>query len=170
MTEDQRKIQEGKVTLNIEMQDLLNIVTKSSNTILSEHSTAYNIEGEDLKKAWFKHLLISMEKLNDLIENIRRVELNNIRTEFKEDLKRLENKFDKSVDEFQLYKKEVSERAEKANIDLELYKKEVIVPLSTKVLTLTIKLSVWVSVISFIGSGIGAFAFYLAKVYIFKTP
>lgn len=132
------------VTLDIEMQDLLDVVSKPNNISLSTNDPySSNLGGEDLKKAWFKHVLISVEKLNDQIESLRYVEMENFRKEFKDDVADLKEAI-----------KKVEVKVEKNDDELKLYKKEIIVPLSNTVVTLTVKLGIWSLIAGFIGSGV----------------
>jgi len=147
---ERERAKAGKITLDIELQDLLDIVSKSGRQPALGDSSSHIIEGEDLKKAWFKHLLISLEKINDLVETIRRNDLVNIRNEFKEEIKELRLKIDKNEDE------------------LEKYKKDVISPINTKVITLTVKLGLWSVVAGFIGSGIMGLVLFITKEYLLK--
>jgi hypothetical protein len=147
---ERERAKAGKITLDIELQDILDIVSKSGRQPALGDSSSHIIEGEDLKKAWFKHLLISLEKINDLVETIRRNDLVNIRNEFKEEIKELRLKIDKNEDE------------------LEKYKKDVISPINTKVITLTVKLGLWSVVAGFIGSGIMGLVLFITKEYLLK--
>ena len=147
---ERERAKAGKITLDIELQDLLDIVSKSGRQPALGDSSSHIIEGEDLKKAWFKHLLISLEKINDLVETIRRNDLVNIRNEFKEEIKELRLKIDKNEDE------------------LEKYKKDVISPINNKVITLTVKLGLWSVVAGFIGSGIMGLVLFITKEYLLK--
>lgn len=133
------------VTLDIEMQDLLDVVSKPNNIPSSSINDPYsnNLGGEDLKKAWFKHVLISVEKLNDQIESLRYVEMENFRKEFKDDVADLKEAI-----------KKVEVKVEKNDDELKLYKKEIIVPLSNTVVTLTVKLGIWSLIAGFVGSGV----------------
>jgi hypothetical protein len=142
----------NKVTLDIELKDLLDIVSKSSGRshTISEQASDHMIEGEDLRKAWFKHLLISMEKLNDLVENIRRHDLSELKQEFKSDLKALENKIAGVEKEFKDHKKDVVD------------------PLNNKVIALTVKLGLISLMAGVVGSGITGLLFFALKEFLFK--
>ena len=144
------KTTSGKITLDIELQDLLNIVAKSGSPPISELSSSHMIDGEDLRKAWFKHVVLNIERHEDLIEHIRRVDLVNIRAEMKEELKRIEGK------------------AEKAEDELKAYKTRVIDPINNKVITLTAKLRVWSFLAGLAGSGVMGILFYIIKEFILK--
>ena len=155
---ERERVKTSTVTLDIELQDLLDVVSKSSTKPpLGTELATHSMEGEDLKKAWFKHVLIGMEKLNDQIDSIRRGDLINIQNDFKSDItelkeliKKIESKFDKAEDE------------------LKVYKKDTISPLSEKVLTLAVKLGVWSIIAGFVGSGLMGIIFYTIKEYVIK--
>ena len=196
------------VTLNMKIEDILDAVTRTEGKPISESAAAHIAEGEDLKKAWFKYMLSSMEKLNDLVEAIRRVDIVNLKTDLKEDCRKAESRIDKieqqvrdnrkeiesKVDkldkdltaqidrshrelldkitevnrDLQAYKLRVDTRFNVADKEIEQYKKEVIEPLKIKILTISVKLGVWATIAGLIGSGIGIFSFYLARIFIFR--
>ena len=140
------------VTIDIGMDDLLDMVSKSgSKTPIEIAPSSHSVEGEDLKKAWFKHVLISMEKLNDQVEDIRREDIVSIRTELKANVEKLEKTVEKVEDE------------------LKAYKKDIIDPLSTKVLTLTVKIGIWSVVAGFVGSGVMGILLTIVKEYLSKS-
>jgi hypothetical protein len=143
----------GKVTLDIELDDLINIVSKSSSGPVSsirDASFSHAVEGEDLKKAWFKHMLLSMEKLNDLIETVRRVDISNLKNDIKDEIKIIDRKLEKAEDE------------------LKVYKKDVIDPISNTVITLTVKLGLYSALAGFVGSGFMALLVYILRDYLLK--
>lgn len=155
---EREKIKTNIVTLDIELQDLLDVVSKSgSKPPLSSETNTHAMEGEDLKKAWFKHVLISMEKLNDQVESLRRIDLIDIQTEFKLD-----------IIEVKEFISKLESKVEKAEDELKAYKEKIINPLSDKVLTLAVKLGVWSVVAGFIGSGLMGLVFYIIKEHIIK--
>lgn len=150
MTENDRKTT-NKITLDIELKDLINIVSKGESTpTLRDISFSHSIEGEELKKAWFKHMLLSMEKLNDLIETVRRVDIVSLKNEIKEDLKSIEKKFEKADDE------------------LKQYKKDMIDPINNKVITLTVKLGLFSALAGFLGSGLMGLLLYILRDYFLR--
>ncbi len=155
---ERERIKTSTVTLDIELQDLLDVVSKSgSKPPLSNETSAHSMEGEDLKKAWFKHVLISMEKLNDQVESIRRVDLIDIQDEFKE-----------SINDVKETIKKIEQKIDKAEDELKAYKKDIVSPLSDKVLTLAVKLGVWSVIAGFIGSGLMGLIFYIIKEHVIK--
>lgn len=150
MTENDRKTT-NKITLDIELKDLINIVSKGESTpTLRDMSFSHSIDGEELKKAWFKHMLLSMEKLNDLIETVRRVDIVSLKNEIKEDLKSIEKKFEKADDE------------------LKQYKKDMIDPINNKVITLTVKLGLFSALAGFLGSGLMGLLLYILRDYFLR--
>lgn len=159
----------GKVTLDIEYQDLLKIVSKVDNRgPISETLSEHDIEGEDLKKAWFKHMLLSMEKLNDLVESLRRVDLSNLKQELKEEINKVAKGLSKTEE---LLRKEIiriDKKAEKAEDELKEYKKDVIDPINNKVITIGVKLGMWGVVGGCIGTGIVGLIFFIFREYVIK--
>lgn len=156
---ERERIKTSTVTLDIELQDLLDVVSKSgSKPPLSNEPATHSKEGEDLKKAWFKHVLISMEKLNDQIESIRRIELIDVQNGFKVD-----------TNELKEFIKRVEVKVDKAEDELKIYKKEIIAPLSDKVLTLAVKIGIYSVIAGFVGSGLMGIIVYTIKEYIIKS-
>jgi hypothetical protein len=167
---EKNKTKTGTVTLDIELQDLLEIVSKSgTKSPLSSETSTHIMEGEDLRKAWFKHVLISIEKLADLIETIRRTDISNLRTELKGDIKELERDMSKFNDNVSSCKKEVEGKISKSDDELKKYKADIIDPISNKVLTLTVKLGVWSIIAGFIGSGLMGLIIYILKEFFIKS-
>jgi len=156
---ERERVKTSTVTIDIELQDLLEVVSKSgSKPPLSNETNAHSMEGEDLKKAWFKHVLISMEKLNDQIESIRRTELVDVQNEFKIDINDLKE-----------FMKRVEVKVDKAEDELKIYKKEIISPLSDKVLTLAVKIGIYSVIAGSVGSGLMGIIVYTIKEYIIKS-
>jgi hypothetical protein len=156
---ERERIKTSTVTLDIELQDLLDVVSKSGNKPpLSTETTAHSMEGEDLKKAWFKHVLISMEKLNDQVESIRRIDIVDVQNEFKI-----------SINDLKEFIKRVETKVDKAEDELKVYKKEVLAPLSDKVLTLAVKIGVYSVIAGFVGSGLMGIIVYVIKEYVIKS-
>lgn len=147
--DEKDKPKTSKITLDVDIQDVLDIVSKTGNQY-SQYESPFShvLEGEDLRKAWFKHMLISMEKLSDAIETVRHVDLVSLRSELKAEIKELKAEITKSEDE------------------LKVYKETVVDPLRTKVLTIIVKLSIWATIAGFIGSGIMGLFCYFAREYI----
>lgn len=140
-----------KVTLDMEIEDLVEMVSKRKGAFISEiPPSQHSIEGEELRKAWFKHMLLSMEKLSDQIQDIRKTDLAQLKSDFKEDFKNLDAKVVKNQD------------------SLEAYKKEVVNPISIKLTTLVAKLGVWSVIAGFVGSGLMAMLVFILQKYVFK--
>lgn len=143
----------GKVTLDIELKDLLGMVSSSKEPPITNFPTQHAMDGEDLRKAWFKHVLISIEKLSDTVQELRAKELVDLRkelkSEFHNDINRIEIRITKNED------------------SLELYKKEVIKPVERKINTLMVKMGMWAALFGFISSGVMALIVYWARDYFF---
>lgn len=138
----------GKITLDIALQDLLDAVSKSGTASTISDSYSHVIEGEELKKAWFEHMLLSMEKLSTSVEAVKSVDMLNLRTELKQDIRRVDDKLVKTDDE------------------LKVYKKDVIEPINNKVITLTVKLGMWGVLAGFVGSGVMTLLLYIIRQYL----
>lgn len=134
MSEPKLSDRRHKITLDIELPDLLDAVSKAKGPPISP-ITQHSVEAEDLKKAWFNYVLLNIEKLADSLERVRREDLVNIKKELKEEVDKVEEKVNKN--------REV----------LEAYKKEVMEPINNRLLVLTTKLGVWSLVAGFVGSG-----------------
>lgn len=140
-----------KVTLDMEIEDLVEMVSKRKGALISEiPPSQHSIEGEELRKAWFKHMLLSMEKLSDQILDIRKTDLAQLKADLKEDLKTLDAKVIKNQD------------------SLDMYKRDVVGPISVKLTTLVAKLGVWSVIAGFIGSGLMAMLVFILQKYVFK--
>ena len=121
MTDD--KNQTGKVTLDVE--DLLNLVSKPEGTApISGISQEHVVEAEELKKAWFKHVLLNVENLDKKIDE----GLKEVKDDFQQKISKLEKRLEKGED------------------SLAAYKKDIIEPMKEKVITITVKMGMWAAV------------------------
>ncbi len=159
----------NKITLDIELQDLLNVVSRGSSAgPIGEPMSAHDVEGEALKKAWFRHMLLSMEKISDTVEDIRRVDLHNLRTEFKEELLRVDAKAEKIETNIKTELNRIDNKAEKSEDELKLYKKEIIDPVINKVITIWVKLGMLSLIAGCVGGGIIGLIFVVLKDHFIK--
>lgn len=142
----------NKVTLNIELKELVDIVSKSKTAPISGSSSQHAIEAEELKKAWFKHVLISVEKLSDTVQEIRTKDLKEVKSEIKAELQKELTR--------------VEDMIKKNEGLLEDYKRETIKPVTEKINTLVAKLSVWGLLAGVAGSGIMALLLLLIEKYL----
>lgn len=166
-----------KVTLDID--DLVDMVSKRKGSPISEAPPSrHSIEGEELKKAWFNHMLISMEKISDQIQDIRKTDLAGLKAEFKEELRNLEEKInkiqdninvkiDKTQSDFNIKIASGQEDLKSHKKDVALYNKEVVAPINLKLATLVAKLGVWSVIAGFIGSGLMAILIFIIQKYVF---
>jgi len=159
----------NKITLDIELQDLLDVVSKGANSgPIGEPLSAHDVEGEALKKAWFRHMLLSMEKISDTVEDIRRVDLFNLRTEFKEELLRVDGRLEKTEANIKSELKRIDIKAEKSEDELKVYKKDVVDPVINKVITIWVKLGMFSIIAGCIGGGIIGLIFVVLREHIIK--
>jgi len=150
---DRDKKNQGKVTLDIELKDLVDMVSRAKTPPVTGAPSQHAVEGEELRKAWFNHMLISMEKLGDTVQDIRLKDIVNLRKEVKSDLK--------------AEIKRVEDRISKDEDALNEYKKDIVKPLSDKVTSIAAKLGVWGVLAGFVGSGIMGLVFYLLREFVF---
>lgn len=143
----------GKVTLDIELQDLVDMVSRAKTQPISGAPSQHAVEGEQIRKAWFNHMLVSMEKLGDTVQDIRTKDIVHLRQEVKSELK--------------AEIKRVEDRVVKDEDALETYKKDTVKPISDKVTAIVAKLGVWSVLAGFVGSGLMGLAFYILREYVF---
>lgn len=105
------------VTLSMKIEDILDAVTKPGSRPFTEDTSPHLAEGEDLKKAWFRHMLSSMEKLNDLVETVRRVDIVNLKVDLKEELRKAEARIDKLEQQVRDNRKEITNKVDKLDAD-----------------------------------------------------
>lgn len=160
----------NKVNLSVGIQDLVEIVSKSGNRLsLSQaSSTGYSsIEAEELKKAWFNHLLISLEKLHKAIEDVRRTDIPDLKKELNKALEKVETELKGSINkEVEGLKGNINkevERLDKAVVKNETSVADVlktITPLNEKVTELRTKMAL----IGVLAGTIGSLIFLIIKV------
>jgi DNA anti-recombination protein RmuC len=111
-----------EVTLKMKLEDVLDVVAKSGNRPITTRSSAvHDADGEDLKKAWFRHVLSSVEKLNTLVENVRSVDISNLKADLKDDIRKVEARLDRLERQLRDTRQELLARIDK--VDAELTKK-----------------------------------------------
>ena len=139
---------------------------KNNNTFMGALAEEHIRESEQLKRAWFDHVLSSLEKLGENVdrlsselhaskdnlykeiiktkENIRK-ELNDYRNNTSVDLEKVEKRIEKILDELNIKIKDLSVQAVKDELkrDIEKLKEDKIGPLSDSILALKVKIAVW---------------------------
>lgn len=149
--DNQEGSEKKKIVLEVGLQDLINIASKSNEAPFTQQAIQHNVDGEELKKAWFNYVLLSIEKLHDSLEKVRREDLMELKKELREEIRRIEDKVTKLDD------------------GLELYKKEVVEPLNVKSIVLTTKLAIWGILAGVVGSGFGSILLWLLKEILIKA-
>jgi len=172
----------NKLTLSVEIKDLIDIVSKSKDNLsLLSPDTHTFLEAEELKKAWFRHLLVSLEKLHEIVESIRREalpevskevkkELNQLEHELKENITKVEKAFKDALDKLEDTHKsdidkniraieKIEDKLTKSNEALDKYKVEVIGPLNDKVTVIATKMAT----IGLLAGGVGSVIFLIIK-------
>ena len=158
-----KKQKSGQLVLDLELQDVLDIVSKAGNrSSISEELSDHVIEGESLKKAWFKHVLLTLEKLNDTVETTRTVDIPQLRKELQNDIVGVRAELKGDINK-------VERKIERNEEDLKQYKKEtrdIIDPMNKSLITLSVKIGLFALVFSFFGSGLMALIVYLIRDYL----
>lgn len=167
--EDQ--VDKNKVTLSVEIKDLIDIVSKSRNSLSLESLGSHaSLEAEELKKAWFRHLLVSLEKLYDIVESIRREDLpeskkelreevSKIERDLKEDLAKIETNFKTELTKIEKVAEKFDDKLVKANEAFDKYKTDIINPLNDKVTVMVTKMSL----IGMLAGAVGSIIFLIIK-------
>jgi DNA anti-recombination protein RmuC len=107
-----------EITLKMKIEDILEVVSKSSKSSMISDSQTHFAEGEDLKKAWFRHMLFSMEKLNDLVETVRSVDITNLKTDLKEEIRKVELRIEKLEQQIKENRTELFSKIDKVDTEL----------------------------------------------------
>jgi len=160
--EDQ--VDKDKISLSVGIQDLVEIVSKSGNRLSLSQSEGRNssIEAEELKKAWFNHLLISLEKLHNSVEDVRRKDIPDLKKELKEELAKIEKDLKEDIAKAESSFKAEVDRLEKLIIKNETNITEVsktLIPLNDKVTELRTKMAL----IGVLAGSIGSLIFLIIK-------
>ena len=149
--DNQEGSEKKKIVLEVGLQDLIDIASKSNEAPLTQQSIQHSVDGEELKKAWFNYVLLSIEKLHDALEKVHREDLMELKKELREEIRRIEDKVTKLDD------------------GLELYKKEVVDPLNVKSIVLTTKLAMWGVLAGLAGGCFGPILLWLLKEVLVKA-
>lgn len=107
-----------EITLKMKIEDILEVVSKSGNRSMISDTQTHSAESEDLKKAWFRHMFSSMEKLNDLIENVRSVDITNLKIELREEIKKVEIRIEKLEGQIKENRNELLSKVDKVDATL----------------------------------------------------
>lgn len=169
---DEDKVDKNKAVLSVEIKDLIDMVSRSKNSLSlgSIENHPFLVEAEELKKAWFRHLLVSLEKLNDIVEDIRRSdlpevkkelkeELNKIERDLKEDLAKIETSFKTELTKIEKVAEKFDDKLVKANEAFDKYKTDIINPLNDKVTVVVTKMSL----IGMLAGAVGSIIFLIIK-------
>ena len=160
--DDDKKPKTAQLVLDLELQDFLDVVSKAGGrSSISDSLSEHVVEGEALKKAWFKHVLLTLEKLNDYLETTRVVEIPQLRQELREEIAAVKKELKDALEKLE-------HTVEKNEDDLKVYKKDTIDPMSKTLTTLSVKTGILATVFSFFGSGLMALIIYLLRDYILK--
>jgi hypothetical protein len=113
---DKDKKGDNTVTVDLKLEELLNIVARvgSSPLGISDSSS----EAVEVGKAWHEAVFKNIEKLSEAIETVRRVDLESVRVDLKERIEKLEARMDKEEAALNEYKKEIVRPMEKNLYDL----------------------------------------------------
>ena len=107
-----------EITLKMKIEDILEVVSKSGKSSMISDSQAHFAEGEDLKKAWFRHMLSSMEKLNDLVETVRSVDITNLKTDLREEIRKVEKRIEQLEQHIKENRTELLSKVDKVDTEL----------------------------------------------------
>jgi len=95
MTKDQEdNTPKDEVTLRMKLDDILGVVTKSGRGRVLSNNAYDDVDSEDIKKAWFRHMLKSMERLSNLVESVRSVDISSLKSDLKDEIRRVEKRLE----------------------------------------------------------------------------
>lgn len=119
MTKDREdETPNDEVTLKMKLDDILGVVTKSGRGRVLSQASVHDTDGEDIKKAWFRHMLISMERLSDLVESVRSVDISNLKSDLKDEIRRVEKRLEGLGQQVIDNRKELLAHSNKIDTDL----------------------------------------------------
>ena len=160
--DEDRKQKSGKLVLDLELQDILDLASKTNpRSTISESLSNHVIESEALKKAWFKHVLLSLEKLDDYLETTRNVEIPQLRAELRKEIYDLKLELKEIISELKVQVVKDEEAFSKFKVDK-------IEPMSTNLTVLKVKVAMFAAGCGFLGGGLMALIIYLLRDYILK--
>ena len=107
-----------EVTLKMKLEDVLGVVSRSNSRSIITDSSVYDGESEYLKKAWFRHVLSSIEKLNDLVETVRSVDISNLKGDLKDEIRKVESRLDRLEQAVRDNRNELLSKIDKIDSDL----------------------------------------------------
>lgn len=180
MADNMDQNERGKLSFDIELKDILQVVSQAGRQNFIGPDSREEIEAEEIRKAWFKHMLLSIEKLHDSIEDLRRVEIASLKLDFQRYLDKLEQRVERVENqvksELDKLEKEIKNDIDKIAVNLKEHKadykedkRDVIGPMKISLTQLQVKMG-FIGILSgMIGSGIMTFVLYLINEYLIKT-
>jgi hypothetical protein len=107
-----------EVTLKMKLEDVLGAVSKTNGGPVTTGSSIQDAEGVELRKAWFRHVLSSVEKLNYLVETIRSVDLSNLKVDLKDEIRKVEYRLERLEQLVRDNRQEVLSNIDKVDTEL----------------------------------------------------
>lgn len=157
--------EEDKVMLSLlEVQTLIDTMSKSNSNKLSLTSGEYGTEVDDLKKEWFRHLLVSLEKLDNAITDVRKSDIPELKKELKDEFIKIEKAYRLEFDRLEKSVAKAEEKLSLANEKLETYKTNTISPMNEKVIELKVKMSM----IGFISGAVASLVVLIIKEFVIR--
>lgn len=159
----------GKLSFDIDFKDIVQMVSQAGQKSFIGADPKEAAESEAIKKAWFEHMLLSIEKLQDAIEDVRRVEIYNL----KKDVEKYLEKLEKNLEKF-----EAGLKVEIAKVEVSLKehekeykddKKTVIDPMRTNLTRLSVKMGFYGAMGGILSSAIVTLILYAINEWFIKA-
>jgi phenylalanyl-tRNA synthetase alpha subunit len=162
---------QGKLSFDIDFKDIVQMVSQAGNKNFIGSDTKEAAESEAIKKAWFEHMLLSIEKLQDAIEDVRRVEIYNLKKDVEKHLEKLEKNLEKfeAALKLEIAKVEVSLKDHEKEYKDD--KKTVIDPMRTNITRLSVKMGFYGAIGGVLSSALVTLILYAINEWFIKvTP
>lgn len=165
MSDDQDK---NKLSFEVGLQDIINLASRAGSNSFIGSGTKEDAEAEAIKKAWFEHMLLSIEKLQDQIDAVRRVELKHLKDD-------LDKKIDKIEARLEKLEQAIKHDIEKVEASLKAHeteykddKKTVIDPIKTNLTKLSVKMTFYGMIGGVLSSAVITLVLYMINEWVIK--
>jgi len=159
----------GKLSFDIDFKDIVQMVSQAGHKNFMGSSSKEAAESEAIKKAWFEHMLLSIEKLQDAIEDVRRVEIYNLKKDVEKHLEKIEKGLDKSEAALKIEIAKVEASLKEHEKEYKDDKKTVIDPLRSNVTRMNVKMGFYGAIGGILSSALVTLILYAINEWFIKV-
>lgn len=158
----------GKLYFDINFEDIVKMVSQAGQSNFIGSGTKEDEASEAIKKAWFEHMLLSIEKLQDAIEDLRRIELHNLKKDIEKTLDKIEIRLNKLESDLKTEILKVEKSLKEHEKEYKDDKKTVIDPMRTNLTRLSVKMGFYGAIGGILSSALVTLILYALNEWLIK--